>query len=105
MFKINYSSSDELTGLAVDVGTPKQTITVIIDTGSWELLLNPNCASAADSTFCTNAGHYNSSISSSSKNLTSRYYVSFGTGSYVGDYFSDTLWLGDNGMKPCAPLV
>ncbi|KAH8203763.1 hypothetical protein TruAng_002056 [Truncatella angustata] len=80
----------------IDVGTPRQTIKVIIDTGSWELYLNPNCARAADQMFCAGSGHYYPTSSSTARNLSSRYYVSFGTGGYVGDYFSDTLWFGDD---------
>ncbi|KAI0155666.1 aspartic peptidase domain-containing protein [Pestalotiopsis sp. NC0098] len=80
----------------IDVGTPRQTITVIVDTGSYELFLNPNCARAADQTYCAAAGHYYPAESSTVKNLSSRYYVSFGTGGYVGSYFSDTLWFGDD---------
>ncbi|KAI1858045.1 uncharacterized protein JN550_012938 [Neoarthrinium moseri] len=80
----------------IDIGTPKQTITVIVDTGSWELYLNPNCTRAADPTFCVESGHYRPTSSSTSKNLTTRYYVSFGTGGYVGGYFSDTLWFGND---------
>ncbi|KAI4596684.1 hypothetical protein KJ359_005026 [Pestalotiopsis sp. 9143b] len=66
----------------IDVGTPRQTITVIVDTGSYELFLNPNCARAADQTYCAAAGHYYPAESSTAKNLSSRYYVSFGTGGY-----------------------
>ncbi|ETS85667.1 hypothetical protein PFICI_03692 [Pestalotiopsis fici W106-1] len=80
----------------IDVGTPRQTLTVIVDTGSYELFLNPNCDRAADQTYCAAAGHYYPSLSSTAKNLSSRYYVSFGTGGYVGSYFSDTLWFGDD---------
>lgn len=80
----------------VDVGTPRQTITVIVDTGSWELYLNPNCARAADQAFCTESGHYYPTSSSTARNLSSRYYVSFGTGGFVGSYFSDTLWFGND---------
>lgn len=81
--------------MAVNVGTPKQKMTVIVDTGSWELYLNPNCARAADEKFCAESGHFYPSTSNTARNLSSRYYISFGTGGYVGDYFSDTLWFGD----------
>ncbi|KAI0130339.1 aspartic peptidase domain-containing protein [Xylariales sp. AK1849] len=80
--------------MEIDIGNPRQTIKVIVDTGSWELYINPNCDRASDQTFCINSGHYYPTRSSTSRNLTSRYYVSFGTGGFVGDYFSDTLWFG-----------
>ncbi|KAM0816727.1 putative Peptidase A1 domain-containing protein [Seiridium cardinale] len=82
--------------MEIDIGTPRQTVKVIVDTGSWELFINPNCARAADEEFCAEAGHYNPTASSTARDLSSRYYVSFGTGGYVGDYFSDTLWFGDD---------
>ncbi|ORY56840.1 aspartic peptidase domain-containing protein, partial [Pseudomassariella vexata] len=78
--------------MEIDIGTPSQTIKVIVDTGSFELFINPNCDRAADQNFCIDSGHYDPTRSSTARNLTTRYYVTFGTGGFLGTYFSDTLW-------------
>ncbi|KAK8038495.1 eukaryotic aspartyl protease protein [Apiospora rasikravindrae] len=77
-------------------GNPGQTIEVVVDTASFELYVNPDCARAANPTFCASAGHYDAMDSGTSENMTTRFGVSFGTGGYAGTYFCDTLTLGDD---------
>ncbi|KAK7947737.1 aspartic peptidase domain-containing protein [Apiospora aurea] len=81
---------------SVNLGNPGQIIEVVVDTASYELYVNPDCARAANPTFCASAGRYDAADSGSSQNLTTRFGVSFGTGGYSGTYFSDVLTLGDD---------
>ncbi|KAK6845727.1 Candidapepsin-1 [Apiospora arundinis] len=80
----------------VNLGSPGQTMEVVVDTASYELYVNPDCARAANPTFCASAGRYDATGSSTSENLTTRFGVSFGSGGYAGTYFCDTLTLGDD---------
>ncbi|KAK8095048.1 acid protease [Apiospora hydei] len=83
-------------GKSMNLGSPGQIIEVVIDTASYELYVNPDCARAANPTFCASAGRYDALESGTSANLTTRFGVSFGTGGYAGTYFSDVLTLGDD---------
>lgn len=81
----------------MNLGSPSQTIEVVVDTASFELYVNPDCARAANPSFCSSAGRYEALDSGTSENLTTRFGVSFGSGGYAGTYFCDTLTLGDDG--------
>ncbi|KAK8133410.1 acid protease [Apiospora sp. TS-2023a] len=80
----------------VNLGSPSQVMEVVVDTASFELYVNPDCARAANPSFCSSAGHYEAMDSNTSENMTTRFGVSFGTGGYAGTYFCDTLSLGDD---------
>ncbi|KAK8108295.1 uncharacterized protein PG998_010308 [Apiospora kogelbergensis] len=80
----------------VNLGSPGQTVEVVVDTASYELYVNPDCARAANPAFCAGAGRYDARGSGTAENLTTRFGVSFGSGGYAGTYFCDTLTLGDD---------
>ncbi|KAL2862964.1 pepsin-like aspartic protease [Aspergillus lucknowensis] len=81
----------------VTIGTPEQSLRLILDTGSSDLWCN-----AANSTFCSSSqdpcrvsGSYDPGLSSSSTYVSSDFNISYadGTGA-VGDYVTDTLRIG-----------
>lgn len=80
----------------MNLGSPSQTVEVVVDTASYELYVNPDCARAANPAFCAGAGRYDARGSGTAENLTTRFGVSFGSGGYAGTYFCDTLTLGDD---------
>ncbi|KAK1774781.1 aspartic peptidase domain-containing protein [Copromyces sp. CBS 386.78] len=80
----------------LEIGTPPQTVYTQLDTGSFELWVNPDCttlSSPSDSLFCQRIGHYNPSSSSTAIPLggttkTLHYGIGSATISYVTDVVS-----------------
>lgn len=80
----------------LNIGTPPQEIFVQLDTGSFELWVNPNCATlqgSSDIRFCRAVGHYDSSSSSSAIELTTTNTLRYGIGSAQIQYVVDTVGL------------
>ncbi|KAJ5092254.1 hypothetical protein NUU61_007124 [Penicillium alfredii] len=86
----------------VTLGTPKQTLRLVLDTGSSDLWCNaPNsslCTSNDDP--CSSSGTYDSSASSTYSFVSSDFNISYADGSgAVGNYVTDTLRIGDATIK------
>ncbi|KAI1827402.1 aspartic peptidase domain-containing protein [Xylaria intraflava] len=80
----------------INIGTPPQLVSVQLDTGSFELWVNPDCSDLAwssDMRFCQAAGHYDPSSSSSSAELATSKSLTYGIGSANIRYFTDTVGL------------
>ncbi|KAJ5985129.1 hypothetical protein N7522_012325 [Penicillium canescens] len=86
----------------ITLGTPEQSLRLVIDTGSSDLWCNtPNstlCESSADA--CRSSGTYDSSSSSSYSFVSSDFNISYADGSgAAGDYVTDTLTIGQTTIK------
>lgn len=79
------------TVLAVDIGTPPQRVMVFLDTGSYELWVNPRCNTSASVEICENHGHYYPEKSNTSVFVANGFSVRYGTGEAVGHYFRDVI--------------
>lgn len=79
----------------LEIGTPPQTVYTQLDTGSFELWVNPDCTtvSPSDSLFCQRIGHYNSSLSSSAISLGTNQTLHYGIGAANISYFTDVVSL------------
>ncbi|KAK0712433.1 aspartic peptidase domain-containing protein, partial [Lasiosphaeria miniovina] len=77
--------------LQLDIGTPPQKIKVFIDTGSYELWVNPRCNTSADATLCQSYGNYFPNKSNSSSFVGGDFAVTYGTGAVKGSYWSDIM--------------
>ncbi|KAI0531517.1 aspartic peptidase domain-containing protein [Xylaria digitata] len=80
----------------LNIGTPPQPVFVQLDTGSFELWVNPNCTTlrgSSDVRFCEAIGHYDPSSSSSSIELTTTKTLRYGIGSAVVQYVVDSVGL------------
>ncbi|KAI1423531.1 aspartic peptidase domain-containing protein [Xylaria sp. FL1777] len=80
----------------LNIGTPPQPVFVQLDTGSFELWVNPNCTTlqgASDIKFCRSIGHYDPSSSSSSIELPATKTLRYGIGSAKIQYVVDTVSL------------
>jgi len=75
----------------VDIGTPPQKVMVTLDTGSYELWVNPKCVQSPDPVLCGSYGHYYPKSSNSSKSLGSSFNIVYGTGAARGFYYMDTV--------------
>ncbi|OTA96271.1 hypothetical protein M434DRAFT_128650 [Hypoxylon sp. CO27-5] len=80
--------------MELDIGTPGQTVSAILDTGSYTLLVDPDCTQAADPQACQTYGYYDTAQSSTAKNLNAWFAGQFGTGYMEGVWYSDTAYIG-----------
>lgn len=76
---------------AVEIGTPPQKIKVFIDTGSYELWVNPKCKTSASQSICESHGIYYPDRSNSSMHVGGNFAVTYGTGAVRGSYWSDVM--------------
>jgi len=85
----------ELTRPAVSIGTPPQPVYVQLDTGSFELWVNPDCTrvSGGDQLFCQRAGQYDTARSSTVESLGTTKTLRYGIGSANISYVTDTVTL------------
>ncbi|KAK3937813.1 acid protease [Diplogelasinospora grovesii] len=86
---------EDLGGIAyviqLEIGTPPQQIKVFVDTGSYELWVNPKCNSSADAAICQSYGNYYPTKSNSSAYVGGNFAVTYGTGAVKGSYWSDIM--------------
>jgi hypothetical protein len=64
---------------------------VFIDTGSYELWVNPRCNTSASESICQSHGNYYPKKSSSSTWVGGKFAVTYGTGAVRGSYWSDVM--------------
>ncbi len=79
------------TAKTVGIGTPPQRVLVTIDTGSYELWVNPKCIGSPDARLCGTYGHYYPQVSNTSSYLGGGFKVTYGTGEAAGTYYTDTV--------------
>ncbi|KAI8634502.1 aspartic peptidase domain-containing protein [Xylariaceae sp. FL1651] len=84
--------------LDLEIGTPKQEISLILDTGSFTMLVDPDCTRAADTSACEEYGYYNTSRSTTSQYLNAYFAAQFGTGYMEGAWYNDTIYIGQDNL-------
>lgn len=87
-------------GETVQFGTPPQNIYAQLDTGSFELWVNPDCGSLStlsDQRFCNAIGQYEPSKSSTSRKTGSSSELKYGIGEASIEYYKDTIALDRSG--------
>ncbi|KAK4187152.1 putative aspartic-type endopeptidase [Podospora australis] len=79
----------------LSIGTPPQPVYVQLDTGSFELWVNPDCSavSGADAAFCDRVGQYDTNRSSTANSLGTTKTLKYGIGMANITYFKDTISL------------
>ncbi|PHH67533.1 hypothetical protein CDD80_765 [Ophiocordyceps camponoti-rufipedis] len=77
----------------VAIGNPPQNVSVHLDTGSFELWVNPDCGrlGTADNTFCNSSGRYEPSQSDTSVTTDLQTTLRYGIGSANITYVQDTI--------------
>ncbi|OTA62037.1 acid protease [Hypoxylon sp. EC38] len=86
----------------LDIGTPAQQVFVQLDTGSFELWVNPDCSDlqgSADVRFCRAVGHYEPSSSSSATPVAGTKTLRYGIGSAQIQYVKDDIGLTGTNSK------
>lgn len=79
----------------LNIGSPAQPVYVQLDTGSFELWVNPTCSAldASDQEFCNAVGFYDATKSSTAVNLQTTKTLNYGIGSANITYFKDSIAL------------
>lgn len=96
----NYSSISYL--IELDLGTPAQTVKVVIDTGSSELWVNPDCSNAASfpqQAECIDNGEYTVSDSDSVEISKIETEIQYGLGDATIRYVRDDIALPDSDVN------
>ncbi|KAI0114606.1 acid protease [Hypoxylon sp. NC0597] len=79
--------------LALGTSTNPQTVSVLLDTGSFELWVNPNCTSSNVKDYCEQFGHYDPKLSPTAKSLNRNFGIQYGQGNASGTYYTDDVYL------------
>ncbi|KAI1808724.1 acid protease [Daldinia bambusicola] len=79
--------------LTIGTGDKPQTVNVLLDTGSFELWVNPDCAATNVHQYCSDFGHYDPTLSPTSKNLNKTFKIQYGLGSASGTYHQDDVFI------------
>ncbi|KAF3059606.1 Candidapepsin-1 [Daldinia childiae] len=79
--------------LTIGTSDNPQTVNVLLDTGSFELWVNPNCSATNVQQFCDEFGHYDPTLSHTSKNLNKTFTIQYGLGSASGTYHQDDVFI------------
>lgn len=78
----------------IEVGTPGQLVSVMFDTGSSELWLNPNCGKADNPELCQQLGRFDSARSSTFNDTGAKHVTSYGSGYVNVTYAYDAVNIG-----------
>ena len=72
-------------------GPEPQAVDLLLDTGSFELWVNPDCAKSNEPDMCRAFGSYNPSKSPTAKTAEESFAVQYGSGQTSGKYYTDDI--------------
>lgn len=78
----------------IELGTPSQKITVIVDTGSVNLWTNPECDSSGQEEYCLSFGQFDYTLSSTIEDTGVQEELSYGKGDVIVEYVTDVVTIG-----------
>ncbi|KAK8100235.1 hypothetical protein PG999_010609 [Apiospora kogelbergensis] len=81
-----------LAEISIGTSAEPQKVEVLLDTGSFELWVNPDCQKSYEPRICGVFGQYDPTKSSTSKNLQQPYQIQYGSGSTSGTYYMDDIF-------------
>jgi len=78
----------------LELGTPPQPVTVIIDTGSSDLWVNPTCETSGQPDFCTSFPQFDYTLSTTIQDTGYADILSYGKGNVTIEYVTDVVTIG-----------
>ncbi|KAM7208284.1 Aspartic peptidase domain containing protein [Naviculisporaceae sp. PSN 640] len=78
----------------IEIGTPPQTITVILDTGSNDLWVNPTCVTANIPDYCNQFAQFDWTASSTLQDLEVAHIIRYGKGNVTFQWVADAVTIG-----------
>ncbi|KAI0129168.1 aspartic peptidase domain-containing protein, partial [Xylariales sp. AK1849] len=84
--------------VTIGTGSTDQVVEVLLDTGSFELWVNPNCTSSNVPYYCNQFGHYDPTLSPTAHTLNETFQITYGSGSTSGVYYTDDIFISGAGL-------
>jgi hypothetical protein len=78
----------------IEVGTPPQRVTLIIDTGSSELWMNPTCETSGQPKYCQSFAQFDYTSSSTINDTGYSNLLAYGKGNVTIEYVTDVVSIG-----------
>lgn len=78
----------------IEIGTPPQSITVVVDTGSANLWVNPQCDSSGQQSYCDGFAQFDYTQSSTIADTGVQDDLSYGKGEVIVEYVTDVVSIG-----------
>lgn len=78
----------------IEIGTPPQNITVLVDTGSVNLWVNPDCANSGQESYCDEFAQFDYTKSSTIEDTGYQDDLSYGKGEVIVEYVTDVVTIG-----------
>ncbi|KAK3402342.1 aspartic peptidase domain-containing protein [Sordaria brevicollis] len=83
----------------IEIGTPGQTVTLILDTGSPDLWVNPQCETSGQEKYCSSFPQFDYTKSKTIRDLEQADILSYGKGNVTIEYVTDDVVIGSAKVK------
>ncbi|KAK3949239.1 aspartic peptidase domain-containing protein, partial [Pseudoneurospora amorphoporcata] len=78
----------------IEIGTPPQTVTLILDTGSPDLWVNPQCSTSGQAAYCSKFAQFDYTRSKTIEDTGAADILSYGKGNVTIEYVTDDVIIG-----------